>query len=313
MDTDLTLDDIEFLRTVRQINVNPDEFEGTEGGEVPATTSAIRLGSTLSRGEVKYRIDNGNRILNEGLIEIHAAEFDSETRTFGPKSIELTERGRERLEQLEGDSLPDESNAQLANLSTRVAELEDVVGGSDQEAIVAELEAVRESITELEAQVDAISESVATMEQSQWGGLSDERIEDVSTLIKKTPAMQYAFGAVFGVDINEIVEGGSYTDREAASVQEHAFEVLSEAATESEQQEAARDEDEDEDGSGVDDGGSDGSVEVSAGQQQTQTAADGQQNGESESTGQSSSSESTDVMDVSPPTGVEEARDSDRQ
>jgi len=59
--TDLSRKDINFLRVVRAVCDNPEEFRGTDGGIGPATVTAVAEASNLSKEQVRYRMREGSR------------------------------------------------------------------------------------------------------------------------------------------------------------------------------------------------------------------------------------------------------------
>ena len=105
MDTDLTLRDIKFLRAVRDISANPDDFEKTELGAVPANKRSITLATDLGKDEVGYRLGgNHSRGFEEGdepLIESFDPEVVEDANRFGPRSAKLTQHGVELLSEFE--------------------------------------------------------------------------------------------------------------------------------------------------------------------------------------------------------------------
>ncbi|QCP89417.1 hypothetical protein [Haloarcula marismortui] len=101
---ELSIEDIEFLTIVRDVSDNPDEYDGTELGEAPATVTVITDNTSLSKSQVKYRLnsesDAGNsRGFTEdqlGYIESYGASMTE--KGWGPRSCEITEKGREAVD-----------------------------------------------------------------------------------------------------------------------------------------------------------------------------------------------------------------------
>jgi hypothetical protein len=230
MDTDLSLEDVEFLRTVREINANPEGFENTDEGEMPATTSAIRTGSRLDREQVKYRAKPSDTL--DGLVTVHEAEFDPDSRMFGPKSVELTERGEEVLASYEDDYGGSES---IARLEARIDQLENADFGDEVDAATmsAELSSIRGSLDELRAEIDELSSEVEAVREAQsgeWGAIDDEIVDPLESILEQTPAVLYLFDALFGVEVKPIAESGAFDEGERKRVQSDVFEQLSAAA-----------------------------------------------------------------------------------
>lgn len=181
---DLKLKDIKFLRAIRDINASPDEYEGTEGGTVPATTTALRKSTALTKNEIDYRMVPSRSKLVEGggcgYIRVHEPDqyrTDSGQLKFGPKSAELTEEGERALsEAMEKHGLTDRDTAettqreQLAQMDTRLRELEEQVK---------EIETQVENLTNT---VEDVVEFVQTWNESSTGALSEDKADAIEGL-----------------------------------------------------------------------------------------------------------------------------------
>jgi len=129
--SDLTLKDIKFLTAVRDINANPEQYPGTEGGVAAANTTSLRQGTSLSKGEIRHRLDDKSDIADEdlGLLTIH--DPPQTKQGYGPKSVELTSWGNRFLDDALavhglGDHDPtDVAQAdRVSGLEARIEELE---------------------------------------------------------------------------------------------------------------------------------------------------------------------------------------------
>lgn len=97
---ELTLPDIKFLQAVSEINKQPNNYQDTDKGELPANSKSIRKSTDLNSNQVSYRMggNSSSRGFAEGdnpLIISH--EPVRNDNGFGPRSAELTENGREML------------------------------------------------------------------------------------------------------------------------------------------------------------------------------------------------------------------------
>ena len=231
MDTDLSLEDIEFLRTVREINENPDEYEGTEDGAVPATTTAIRKGSDLSSGEVKYRLERESTVEQEGYVEIHKAEYDPETRKFDPKSAELTEKGVAELDRIDSEMGEGVDSDAVKELEARLDRLEsmELGDGVDGAAVSSELQSLRGSVEQLQSEVERVSSELAALQDSTWGAIDDEMQTELNRVVEASPAMVYAMNAVLSIDVTEVSENGSYDEDRLQEVQAAVLRELASA------------------------------------------------------------------------------------
>jgi hypothetical protein len=246
MDINLKLPDIEFLRTVKDINENPESYPKTveHDAAVPATKAVIESGSPLSKGEIEYRADDGNRILENDLIRLHDAPYDQERQVYGSKGIELTAAGREALADIDDRTLDaigqssggSISENELKRIRNRLDELEgSSVSGDVDGQQLAEL---TESVERLDRTVASIGEEVESMakrlgrvEQSDWGGVSDENVEDMLLLLRRGAAMFYAFNNLLSLDIDEIVENDGIDPERIEVVQEQIFTELASASS----------------------------------------------------------------------------------
>jgi hypothetical protein len=300
MDTDLTLADAEFLQTVRDINDNPAEFgiddiDAEDAGEVPATKTTIRENSGLSQGQVKHRVDgDGNRLLQDGLLKQHESEIiDPEKFKFTPKSFEVTEKGLQELEAVEGwlSGTDAEVTGALKELESRVEQIEhaEFEGDVDASQVSAELQSLRGSIEDLDQTLGSVTEDIQRIDDelqqiqsSPFGALGEEEAEKLDTALYKLPGVLYLLNAVFDMKAENIVESGSYDEAELEQKQARVFEMLSSAAAEQGMgQPGTRRESDDgvsSGGTAIEDstgGGSGGATESADGGHPNQSATDG--------------------------------------
>lgn len=231
MNTDLSFKDIRFLRKVRDINSNPEAYERTDMGQVPASTGAIIKASDLTEGEVKYRLGGSQcRGLQEmGITTVYEAEFDEETKTFGAKSVELTMEGINVLTEFEQENnLFDDDDSEdvpevVKQLRGRVSKLEQQGGGSGSVDVDREIRSLRNDVDRLEAKVDSIQDD-------PYGAVDTDVVGHIKEAIKSSKAMVYIFKSVFGIDVDRRVEDGSYPSAGAIEAERvDVYDVLSSA------------------------------------------------------------------------------------
>lgn len=98
---ELTLPDIKFLQAVRDINKQPDNYQGTDRSKYPANSRSIRQATDLNSNQISYRMggNSSSRGFSEGdnplIISYQPVIIDN---GFGPRSAELTDEGEEMLE-----------------------------------------------------------------------------------------------------------------------------------------------------------------------------------------------------------------------
>jgi len=233
MDTDLSTTNVRFLRVIRNINTNPDEYEATDVGKMPANTTAIRKASDFTRNQINYRLapERGTDFTESGmgLLKIHPASID-EDGGFGPKSVELTQKGLEVLSSYAADDDfdPDEFGSDsevISQLHARLRALEDhsQVGGKRMGAKVAEN---AEGVERIEEKLDELIEEVSALRNSEWGAVDNAKAENLDRFLSRAPAMLYAFTILLEIDIDEIVDVGGYSDDEIAEVRRNLSTLL---------------------------------------------------------------------------------------
>jgi hypothetical protein len=141
-DPDLSLKDIEFLKAVRDINTNPDDYPAASEGAKPANTTTLRNATSLTRQEIKHRLHEKSDIAGEevGLIEIYDPPVTESG--FGPKAVELTLRGDRLLE----DALAKHG---LGNYHPKDVATADRIAGLESR-----LDGLEDAIQELRQQMD---------------------------------------------------------------------------------------------------------------------------------------------------------------
>lgn len=127
---ELTIQDVEFLQAVREINKNPDEYQDTDITSPPANTKSIRKATDLNSKQVSYRMcgnsnSRGFDEIENPIVITHSPEMlESGT---GPRSIELTEYGVEMLSKAQNkmNRISGISRKEFDELSEQVEKLTD--------------------------------------------------------------------------------------------------------------------------------------------------------------------------------------------
>ena len=241
---ELGLKDKKFMRTVRDINQSPEEFEGTDAGTVAANKTVIANASELSKDAVEYRLTRSDITEdNLGLVKIHPAQVHD--RRFGPKSAELTSRGREVLSMLDSqqDSVGSvEVDAEtVKQLRARVDALENAEVDLDAEDVdggelLAEVSRLRDTVNELESgiqsKVSAVSDRVADLEAAaddEWGMVGEENVADLDRVLRMSPVTAALWSKVLGVDLIGLVQSGGVSDEDVDELRATVFEQLAAA------------------------------------------------------------------------------------
>lgn len=199
---DLSLTDIKFLRAIRDINAAPDEYDGTGEGQAPASTTAIRNATGLSKGKLHHRLDPDSKLADpdgHALIKVYEPELDNGRLT--PKSAELTDRGGQVLE----DSLVKHGFEERETAEThqveRVAEVE------------ARTENLGERVAELESQVNSLEETISDLtetvnrfQESETGAFDAGRVDEFEALVDALPRHETAIRLLFGMPSSELAD-----------------------------------------------------------------------------------------------------------
>lgn len=127
--SDLSLADIEFLQSVRDINKSPDKYPETDRSDVPANTASIKRATDLTADQVSYRMggNQNSRGFEEGkhaLIKIY--DPVATDTGYAPRAVELTNGGRAILSEAQkiGSRLEGVTQSDLDELTHRIAYVE---------------------------------------------------------------------------------------------------------------------------------------------------------------------------------------------
>lgn len=125
---DLKLADIEFLSAAQKINNNPEQYQGTDKSAVPANSQNIRKNTSLEPQQVNYRM--GGRSNSRGLAESGLIEPHEPISYHGPRSITVTERGSEFVNQAQNraEEISGVSRKEHIELVERVDKLHRIIG-----------------------------------------------------------------------------------------------------------------------------------------------------------------------------------------
>lgn len=96
----LTLQDIEFLQAVKEINKQPDDYPNTDISDHNANSKNIRKTTDLNTNQVSYRMggnSNSRGFVDDGIIS-SADPMMLDDGGIGPRSAALTQDGRDMLD-----------------------------------------------------------------------------------------------------------------------------------------------------------------------------------------------------------------------
>ena len=218
-ETDLDVDDITFLRTAREINANPEDYSDqlTSAGAVPATISAIRNETDLSQNQLNYRMragDNSRGFVDRGLIDVHPAEVRDDG-SYGPKSVELTEKGERRLDA----AMRAHGLGQLAAPELHHQELVDLE--DDVDALTREVAGLRQAVEGVREDLAAVSESVSNAEGRPHGFTDEETATQLDAVTEGFPVIDRALENLLGVPMDELAKRrGNLDDEDYAELRQ---------------------------------------------------------------------------------------------
>lgn len=159
--------DVAFLRAINTIN---SRFDTTaKGVGAPATTGRIREVSGLDENAVQHRLKRSEKVAD--LIKVHPAPV-YDTGQQGPKSAELTEAGKQALDQLTSGDLA------ISGIATP------------------------EDISRLERKIEDLQATVMAFEENPTGALDDREADHLDALKNMMIAFQNAFEEL-GVDLDK--------------------------------------------------------------------------------------------------------------
>lgn len=215
----LKLKDIKFLRAVRDINENPDQYSGTEGGAMPATVGAIQEATDLTQGDINYRAQpNRSRLAEADYLTIHDPQIRDAG--FGPKSFEVTPEGDHALEEAmvahglsDADTSELRDDQQVQQLSARTSNNAD------------RLEAIETRLEELAAKVSQLEQTVQRYEDTPTGAMNPGERDKIEALINRVPANSEVLAAL-GVNLAELEAAESRDEIDADAIQDQVRTTL---------------------------------------------------------------------------------------
>jgi uncharacterized small protein (DUF1192 family) len=207
--SDLSHEDIIFLKTVQEIEDNPSNYRGTDKSLEPANTSVIVDICDLAVDQIRYRMKpspNGRGFESLGLAELYDPKL-LENGALGPRSISLTDEGRKKIVdwekrygEIEADdwdqSTVEEIEVEISQLRSEVDRLDSELarreraetsdGGEDLEELQAELK-------RLQTRVDALSGAVSDFQGADYGAWDDKKVGAIENLFETSRGFVFIF------------------------------------------------------------------------------------------------------------------------
>ncbi|WP_128904820.1 hypothetical protein [Halorubrum amylolyticum] len=219
--------DVEFLLTVKDIEQNPNDYDNTEPGKSVANVSVLREETSLTKSQVAYRArdgENGRGFASDdmGILRVHPPTVESGS--FGPRSVELTDKGRKVVSEVEAErSSPSAGSGSVSD--PRIDELE-------------------QEISELSSNLENISQSIAEIEQSQMGAIDTDVADRLTAALRLFPRHQFVLSEILGVDMDTLAEADDLDSVDKDELRQEVLMTLS-ADAESDVTESGADDPED--------------------------------------------------------------------
>lgn len=209
-DYDLKPADVEFLLTVQDLESNPQKYDNTEQGKAPANVSAIREETSLTKSQVVYRSrdgDNGRGFAEDemGLLRVHPPTVESGS--FGPRSVELTDKGRKVVSEVRAERTG--------------------ATGEDAGATSAEVNELEQQVSELQDEVEKLSESLAQIQRSQMGAVDSDLADRLNASLRLFPRHQFVLSEIMGIDLDLLADADDLDTIDVDRIRRDTFETLS--------------------------------------------------------------------------------------
>ncbi|MFC6770030.1 hypothetical protein ACFQDD_00575 [Halorubrum pallidum] len=205
--------DVEFLLTVKDVEQNPNDYDNTEPGKTVANVSVLREETSLTKSQVAYRArdgENGRGFASDDMEILRVHPPTVESGSFGPRSVELTDKGRKVVSEVEAERGTPSGGGSSAP-DPRIDELE-------------------QDISELSSTLENISESIAEIEQSQMGAIDTDVADRLTAALRLFPRHQFVLSEIFGVDMDRLAEADDLDAVDTDELRQEILMTLSEAA-----------------------------------------------------------------------------------
>lgn len=189
-DYGLKEDDVEFLLTIHQIEKNPTEYDNTDPGETVANVTVLKEASDLSKNQIDYRAregDDSRGLAGEGLNLIRSHGPRVENKGFGPRSVELTEKGERVV-------------AEIKELRSSGGARQGGEGAVSSEAF----EELQTQVSDLQDTVENLSSDMEAIKQNRTGAIGGDLGAKLEAIARAFPQQNFVLTEVLGVDMDEV-------------------------------------------------------------------------------------------------------------
>lgn len=222
--TELSREDVMFLRAIRDINETPEEYPKTGDGEAPATIAAIKHATTLSRNQINYRLGtttNTRGFVDRGFLLSHDPPMTDTG--YGSRSAELTEKGEQRLEDgLRAYGLVETSSRGDPEVMDRLETL-----GARMDDFEQTLERLERDVERVADRMETAESRLSRMEDANMGAIDEPQAGRLRTVIDAMPAFYQAF-QMMGMDVREIQDAEELDEEQTRELIENVRKTLNE-------------------------------------------------------------------------------------
>ncbi|WP_141212562.1 MULTISPECIES: hypothetical protein [unclassified Halorubrum] len=217
-DYGLKEDDVEFLSTVKQIEENPTEYDNTDPGETVANVTVLKQVSGLSKNQIDYRAregDDSRGLADDGLNLIRSHGPRVEGKGFGPRSVELTDKGHRVVAEIKESRSSGDGRE----------------GGSGA-ASSAEIEELRTEVSELRETVENLSEDMETIKQNRTGAIGGNLGAKLEAIARAFPQQNFVLTEVLGIDMDAVAAADIDDEQALRELRVSAYNHLTESIDE---------------------------------------------------------------------------------
>jgi len=217
-DYGLKENDVEFLLTIQDVEQNPTEYDNTGPGETVANVTVLKQNTDLSKSQIDYRARQGEDsrgLAEEGLNLIRSHAPTIENTGYGPRSVELTEKGERVV-------------AEIKDLRSQGPPQQGGSSGASSERIE-ELEA---EVAELREAVENNSERVETFGQNRMGAIGGDMSAKLEAISRAFPKHDFVLSEVLGVDMDAVAAADLDDEESIRKLRVAAYNHLTESIDE---------------------------------------------------------------------------------
>ena len=237
--TDLSIEDVEFLQAVRYIESNPDEFDD-DSETVGATTQSVRqllekrwsTSADWTKPMISYRMNGPDKSSwsrgwgmdhGFGLVKLHEATMTQDGWTR--REIELTQKGRKWLSRKEEQMNLTRSEGRgdgAAEIDSSEKQLE-----LELQSLEEEIEELREENDELRSTLEMVVDDLSRIKESETGALDGNISDQLQGVFTRVVRQNRVNAMVLGIDTEPFSPPGDPSEEQIVETRSELFETIS--------------------------------------------------------------------------------------